>query len=107
MDLSWRSGQLQTTPKADTIADGIGVRIPVPEALGLMKTSTDDIVQVSEEALLEAMRLAHRLLGIVLEPSGAAGLAAAMLQRKRFKKQVVATLFCGGNLSDEQRQRWL
>ena len=38
------------------IADGIAVRNPVPEALHTMKTTVDDIVQVSDQAILEAMK---------------------------------------------------
>ena len=107
MDLSWRSGSVQTTATAETIADGIGVRAPVAVALQAMQHTVDDILQVADETLLEAMRLAHRMLGLVLEPAGAAGLAAALAYKDRFKGQLVATPLCGGNLTAEQTKRWL
>lgn len=75
---SWRAGQIRQTATADTIADGIAVRVPVPEALAEMAHAVDDMVTVSEERILEAMRLLHRELGLVVEPAGAVGLAAVL-----------------------------
>lgn len=107
MDLSWRAGEIITTEQADTIADGIGVRLPVAEALDAMRHTVDDIVQVSDEQILGAMRLAHSVVGAVLEPAGAAGLAAAQVYGARFKNKLVATIFCGSNLTQDQMKRWL
>ena len=107
MDLSWRSGQLVKTETVDTIADGIAVRIPVPEALQTMKTTVDDIVQVSDEAILEAMKLVYTIVGILVEPAGVVGLAAAMVDRDRFTDQLIATPLCGSNLNEQQIERWL
>jgi threonine dehydratase len=53
------------------------------------------------------MQQAHRELGIVLEPSGAAGLAALMTYRERFKGQLVGTILTGGNVTGEQMRQWL
>ena len=107
MDLSWRQGQTLTTKKANTIADGIAVRNPVPEALQHMATAVDDIVQVSDDAILEAMRLMHGLVGIVVEPAGAVGVAAAMSYKDRFAGQLLATPLCGSNLTKAQIEQWL
>ena len=107
MELSWRRGEVVTTETADTIADGIGVRVPVPEALQSMKGTVDDIVRVSDEATVKAMKLAHTLAGVVLEPAGAVGLAAAKVYANRFAGQLVATPLCGSNLTEDQMTRWL
>ena len=107
MDLSWRQGNITTTKTVDTISDGIAVRNPVPEALYAMRTTVDDIVQVSDAATLAAMKLAHRLIGVVLEPAGAVGLAAAMTYRARFAEQRIATPLCGSNLTETQMRQWL
>jgi threonine dehydratase len=53
------------------------------------------------------MRLAHEHLGLVLEPSGAAGLAAILENRDRFRDQSVVIVLCGGNLTPEQMKLWL
>ena len=107
MDLSWRQASVVSTERVDTIADGIAVRIPVPQALAAMESTVNEIVQVTDEAILAAMRLIHRLAGIVVEPAGAVGLAAAMVESKRFTGQMIATPLCGSNLTAEQMQQWL
>lgn len=106
MERSWRSGQFVTTEKSETIADGIGVRIPVPEALEDIKGLVDDILLVEDALILQAMKLAHQHLGLVLEPSGAVGIAA-LLKYPQFKNKRVATVLCGSNLTPEQIEQWL
>jgi len=107
MERSWRSGRIERFERITTIADGIGVRVPVPEALDDLAGLLDDILLVEDEAMLAAMRLAHQELGLVLEPSGAVGLAALLADGERFRGQLVATILCGGNLTPEQMRQWL
>lgn len=59
-----------------TIADGIAVRVPIPKSVDRISKLVDDILLVDDESLIEAMRLAAAALGLLLEPAGAAGLAA-------------------------------
>ncbi|HEX2526078.1 MAG TPA: pyridoxal-phosphate dependent enzyme [Geminicoccus sp.] len=107
MLLSWQKRSAVETSAAATMADGIAVRVPVPYALACMATTVDDVVSVSETALLAAMRLAHETLGLVVEPAGAAGLAALVAQPERFRGRAVATILCGGNLTVAQMRQWL
>jgi threonine dehydratase len=107
MERSWRSGRVEVLERVETIADGIAVRVPVPEALDDLAGLVDDILLVEDATLLAAMRLAHKELGLVIEPSGAAGLAALLAFGDRFRGQLVGTILCGGNLTPEQVQRWL
>ena len=106
MERSWRTGTLVVTDSTDTIADGIATRVPVPLALSEMALAVDDMVLVDDAAIKEAMAHAFDEFGLVLEPSGAAGLAAITDQRAQLKGQLVATILCGGNALDEHR-RWL
>ena len=107
MERSWRAGRAQESGPTNTIADGIDVQSPYPEAVADLIDLADDILLVEEQALLSAMQQAHRGLGVVLEPSGAAGLAALAVYRERFKGQLVATILTGGNVTPEQMRRWL
>jgi len=107
MERSWRSGRIERLEQITTIADGIGVRVPVPEALDDLAGLLDDILLVEDATMLAAMRLAHQELGLVLEPSGAVGLAALLANGERFRGQLVATILCGGNLTPEQVRQWL
>ena len=104
---SWRQKRVVTFDTISTIADGIGVRIPIPECVREMDGTIDEGILVEDASLIEAMRLAHEHLGIVLEPSGAAGLAAILENRDRFAYQNVAVVLCGGNLTPEQMKLWL
>jgi threonine dehydratase len=104
---SWRSGQIVIHDRIATIADGIGVRVPVPEALADMQGLVDEAVLVDEGTIIEAMRLLHRHAGLVVEPSGAVGVAAMMTQPAMFKGQRVGTIVCGSNLTGAQMQEWL
>jgi threonine dehydratase len=79
-----------------TIADGIEVRVPVQSAVEKMKNLVDDIVLVDDDALIEAMRLCISALGLVLEPSGAAGLAA--IRRHKLAGKRLATILTGSNI---------
>ena len=80
-----------------TMADGIAVRVPVPEAVPIMRRVVDEVVEVGEEALRDAVRLLHRTLGLVVEPAGAAGIAALLEHPERFRSREILTPLCGGN----------
>ncbi len=105
--LSWRAGRPVSTPAADTIADGIATRVPVPEAVDDLRPVVDDIVLVQDESILAAMRLLFLEAGLVVEPAGAAGLAALLEHGGRWQGARVATPVCGGNLTREQIAQWL
>jgi threonine dehydratase len=107
MEQSWRSGEIVVHARIDTIADGIGVRVPVPEAVADMHGTVDDVVLVSDEAIVAAMRLLHTHLGLVVEPSGAVGVAAILSEPARFRGQLLGTVICGGNLTEAQMRQWL
>jgi threonine dehydratase len=62
---------------------------------------------VSESSIVEAMKLLHTHAGIVVEPSGAVGLAAILENKKKFEGKTVATVICGSNLTEEQIKKWL
>jgi peptide deformylase len=104
---SWRARERRTTPDVNTIADGIAVREPVPRALDDMLSVVDDMLLVEDADLIEAMQLVHQHLGLVVEPAGVAGLAAAMRHRADFAGQTVGIPLCGGNVSPMQMSEWL
>lgn len=95
--MSRLAGDSSTLGRAvHTIADGIEVRVPVSESVEQMKNLVDDIVLVNDDELIEAMRLSASVLGLVLEPSGAAGLAA--IRRHKIPGGRVATILTGSNI---------
>lgn len=104
---SWRSSSIVNYESTNTIADGIAVRIPVPQALMDMKGLVDDALLVHDHSIIQGMQLIHQHLGIVTEPSGAVGIAVLLENTSYFKNQTVATIICGGNLTTEQTKLWL
>ncbi|WP_245975685.1 threonine ammonia-lyase [Amycolatopsis palatopharyngis] len=92
---SWRTGRVISS-RADTIAEGIRIDRPVPSSLSRMRALVDDIVLVEDSDMLAAIHTAATTLGLVLEPSGAAGLAAIAVHD--LPGDLVATVLTGSNL---------
>ena len=107
MELSWRAGRAISTPSISTIADGIAVRVPVPEALDEMHSTVDEVMLVTDDEIIDAMRLLFVETAIAVEPAGAAGLAAIAKRRTGFAGKRVATLLTGGNITADQARQWL
>ncbi len=106
MALSWQAGKPITAP-SDTIADGIAVRVPVPEAVRIMSSTVDEVMLVSDGEMRSAMRAMHADAGLVVEPAGAAGVAAIARRAEEFAGKRVATVLTGGNLTQEQVRDWI
>ncbi|HEX2059338.1 MAG TPA: threonine/serine dehydratase [Thermoanaerobaculia bacterium] len=83
----------------DTIADGLVCRVPAQLALDLLVKHVDDAVTVSDDELLAATRAMALGAHILVEPSGAAGLAAAM--RDDIRGKAVILVATGANITPE------
>jgi threonine dehydratase len=99
MALSWRAGKPVSTERSDTIAEGIEVRVPVPESVVRLVALVDDMVLVDDTDLFEAMQLSVQTLGLLLEPSGAAGLAAIRIHKLAGDR--LAAVLTGSNVRPE------
>ena len=99
MQRSWQGGPggaIVETTTAHTIADGVAVRVPIPEAVADMHGQVDDVVLVDDDTTRRAMELVERHGGLVLEPAGALGLAAILADPSRFAGRKVAVILTGG-----------
>ena len=106
MALSWKARK-PIIAQSTTIADGIAVRVPVPEAVGFIAGTVDEVALVSDEEMLTAMRMLHAQAGLVVEPSGAAGVAALAQRASELSGQRVAAILTGGNVTEQQLREWL
>ncbi|OZM72240.1 pyridoxal-5'-phosphate-dependent protein subunit beta [Amycolatopsis antarctica] len=95
MVTSLRDGRARAV-EPDTIAEGMAIRVPVPASMDRMRVLVDEVVEVDDAAMLSAMRTALRTLGLVLEPAGAAGLAAIAVHD--LPGDTVATVLTGSNI---------
>ncbi|MCW5694422.1 MAG: pyridoxal-phosphate dependent enzyme [Pseudolabrys sp.] len=99
MKLSFDHARLETTATAATIADGIAVREPVPYALDCMREMVDEVLAVDEQSLGAAMAFCRDHYGLIVEPAGAAGIAALLEHKATFSGRTVATVLCGSNVA--------
>ena len=106
MAASWHEGRVVERAAVHTIADGIAVRVPVPEAVADMRGTVDEVLLVSEDAIERAMRLTFQHAGLVVEPAGVVGIAA-LLEHAGLRGGRAATVLCGSNLTADQIARWL
>jgi threonine dehydratase len=84
---------------ADTLADGLICRVPAQLALDALIRNIDDAVAIPDEELLRAGRAMILGAHILVEPSGAAGLAAAM--RGDVRGKTVVVIATGANITPE------
>jgi threonine dehydratase len=92
-----QAGRVVRLDSVDTIADGLKPLEVGPLTLEHAMARVDDLVQVKDSDILDAAR--HLLLKekLVVEPSGAAGLAALRSGRVKLPRGPVAVLLSGGN----------
>ena len=83
---------------ARTIADGMAIARPVAGAIEQVAAVVDEIIPVGDDDMLAAMRLLIERAGLLTEPSGAAGIAALMAHRARFRGATVASIITGSNI---------
>jgi threonine dehydratase len=81
-----------------TIADGLAVPAPGDLTFAINRRLVDEIVVVSDDELRDAMRFAVDRLKLVLEPSGAAGLAALLTGRISPVPARIGVILSGGNV---------
>lgn len=105
MRRSFAAGEPQAIDQVHSIADSLGAPHAAPMSYALCRRHIDELVTVSDEQLVDAMRLIHRSLSLAVEPACAAATAALLGPlRDTLAGQRVGVLFCGSNISPE---RWL
>ncbi len=99
MKKSIEAGKIIPHTSGESIADGISVKYPGELTLKICSEFVDDIVTVSDESIAVAIyKLLERNKALV-EPSGAAGIAALMEGKIDVKGKKVAVVLSGGNIN--------
>jgi threonine dehydratase len=94
---SFRAGRRLVTEKKFTIADGLRTNVGEPN-FAIIQHYVDDIVTVSEEAIVSAMRTIWETMKIIIEPSAAVPYAAILGRAVDIKGQRVGIILTGGNV---------
>ncbi len=99
MRRSFDAGSAQSIDAVRTIADSLGAPRSEPYSFALNYRFVDDVVLVSDDQIRAGMRLLFRSAKLVVEPAGAAALAALMYPlRDALDGKRVGIIVCGGNI---------
>jgi threonine dehydratase len=101
---SFAAGMPVSTDSAETFADGLATRQPHEDAIAIICRGAARMVEVSEDAIAEAMRVYFDDTHQIAEGAGAAPLAALLQERARWANRNVAVVLSGGNI---ERARFL
>ncbi len=103
--LSLQSGKVEKAPFINTIADGLLTTLS-EQTLGIIKEHVTDILLVSEEEIIAALRLIYERMKIIVEPSCVVPFAAAMRNAHLFKGEKVGIILTGGNVDLTKFGTW-
>jgi threonine dehydratase len=96
--LSTAAGRVIASERVTTIADGMAVRVPDPEAFEIIRAGTARLVTVSDAEIRAAMRALISDTHNLAEGAGAAPLAALLQESDRMKGRRVALILSGCNI---------
>lgn len=95
---SFRRGERVRIPTPRTIADGAQTPLVGVLTFEIIRRHVDDILTVTDEQLVEAMRFYAERMKMVVEPTGCLTLAAACHAGLDLKGQRVGLVISGGNV---------
>ena len=95
---SFRSGRIERCERPDTIADGARTPSLGEIPFEIIRRNVHDIVTVSDAEIVEAMRSLWERAKLVVEPTGALGLAGALAGKVRVEGLRVGVILSGGNV---------
>jgi threonine dehydratase len=99
--LSFARGEPVATDAAETLADGIAVRVPDPDALREIRRGVERVVSVSEAEIRAAIRHYFTDTHNVAEGAAAAALAGLLRERESARGRRVSLVLTGGNIDAE------
>jgi len=105
--LSFAAGTVVTTETGNTLADGMATRIPVADALAIIRKGASRIVQVTDDEIAAAVRFYWTDTHNLAEGAGAAPLAAALQDKARNRGKRVGLILSGGNIDFDLFRRWV
>ncbi|MEU4238407.1 pyridoxal-phosphate dependent enzyme [Actinoplanes sp. NPDC026619] len=95
---SLEAGERVTIPVPRTIADGQAASVPGELTFSVNRRLVDEIVLVTDDEIRDALRFGVDRLKLVMEPSGASGLAALLAGRLHPAPARIGVIISGGNV---------
>ncbi len=91
------SGKIETNETTNTIADGLKTQLG-DKNFPLIQKYVERIIRVTEEEIIDAMRLVWERMKIIIEPSSAVAFAALLKEKDKFEGKKVGVIISGGNV---------
>ena len=104
--LSMAAGDRVTVPHPDTIADGLRAPKPGELTFPVLKRLVERVILVSDAELREAVKFMLLRLKILVEPSGAAPVAAVLFRKLPPDVQSIGVVLSGGNVDFEDLAKY-
>lgn len=95
---SFKLGKLVRIETPKTIADGAQTQCLGEKAFNIIRKYVDDIVTVTDEKIIESMKIAANYLKLIVEPTGCLGLAAAINSHKTLNNKNIGIVLTGSNI---------
>jgi threonine dehydratase len=95
--LSFEKGEVVSTEKADTIADGVACRVPSPEAFEIIKNGAARVIRVSDDQIMEAMGVYFTDTHNLCEGAAATPLAGLLKEKDLQAGRKIGLILSGGN----------
>jgi len=97
---SLKSGKIEQA-QSNTIADGLLTTLG-DKTFPIIKQNVSEIITVTDDEIIEALRLVWERMKIIIEPSCAVPLAALLKEKEKFKGKRVGIILSGGNVDLEK-----
>jgi threonine dehydratase len=94
---SLKSGRIETNDSTNTIADGLKTQLG-DKNFPIIKNEIKSIIRITEEEIIESMKIIWERLKIICEPSCSLPLAAVLKNKETFKNKKVGIIISGGNV---------
>lgn len=104
---SFQQGEVVVLERAETLADGVAVRQPDPEAFRQIRAGASRIVTVTDDEIAAAIHAYWTDTHNLIEGAGAAPLAALLQERSRMRGKRVALIASGGNIDLDLFRTWV
>jgi threonine dehydratase len=104
---SFQAGRVVALNRADTLADGVAVRQPDPDAFAIIHAGAARIVTVADDEIADAIRAYWADTHNLVEGAGAAPLAALLSERERMAGKRVGLVISGGNIDLALFRSWV
>ncbi len=94
---SLQSGKIEHNLTINTIADGLRTHLGSLN-FPIIQKHVEGIIRVTEDEIIDAMKLIWERMKIIVEPSSAVAFAALLKEKEKFKNKKVGIILSGGNV---------